>query len=224
MISTTQLSESIEVMTEPQPSTQAGEQPAIEQQAITRLKQGNVAGLAVLVEQYQVKAVHAALLIVRDQAIAEDIVQDAFLQAYRKIDQFDERRPFGPWFLRSVINSAIKAAMRQQRTVSLDLQAKEDGLAEWLIHPGPGPEDWAEKTEIREAIWQALEQLTPDQRAAVVLRYYLEEDEQAIVRELGRPLTSIKWWLHAARQRLRKILLPLRATALDGQEVNDEQK
>jgi hypothetical protein len=67
-------------------------------------------------------------------------------------------------------------------------------------------------------IWNALEQLTPDQRAAVVLRYYLEEDEQAMVQELGRPLTTIKWWLHAARQRLRQILLPLQKTALDGQE------
>lgn len=222
MIRARHLSEGIEVMTEPQPSTPAGEWPAVEQQAITHLKQGNVAGLAVLVQQYQVKAVHAALLIVRDQATAEDIVQDAFLQTYRKIGQFDERRPFGPWFLRSVIHSAIKAAERQQRAVSLE--AEEDGWAEWLIHPGPGPEAWVEKTEIRKAIWHALEQLTPDQRAAVVLRYYLEEDEQAMVRELGRPLTTIKWWLHAARQRLRQILLPLRTTALDGQEVNHEQE
>ncbi len=224
MIRARQLSEGIEVMTEPQPTTPAGERLAVEQQAITHLKQGNVAGLAVLVHQYQVKAVHAALLIVRDQATAEDIVQDAFLQAYRKIGQFDERRPFGPWFLRSVIHSAIKAAERQLRAVSLEAQAEADGWAEWLIHPGPGPEAWAEKTEIREAIWNALEQLTPDQRAAVVLRYYLEEDEQAMVRELGRPLTTIKWWLHAARQRLRQILQPLRATELDGQEVNHEQE
>jgi len=224
MIRARQLSEGIEVMTEPQPSTPAGERLAVEQQAISHLKQGNVAGLAVLVQQYQVKAVHAALLIVRDQATAEDIVQDAFLQAYRKIGQFDERRPFGPWFLRSVIHSAIKAAGRQRRAVSLEAQAEEAELAEWLIHPGPGPEAWAEKTEIRKAIWNALEQLTPDQRAAVVLRYYLEEDEQAMVRELGRPLTTIKWWLHAARQRLRQILQPLRATELDGQEVNHEQE
>ena len=224
MIRARQLSEGIEVMTEPQPSTPAVHRPAAEQQAITLLKQDNVAGLSVLVQLYQVKAVHAALLIVRDQATAEDIVQDAFLQAYRKISQFDERRPFGPWFLRSVIHSAIKAARRQQRAVSLEAQAEEDGLAEWLIHPGSGPEAWAEKTEIREAIWHALEQLTPDQRAAVVLRYYLEEDEQAMVRELGRPLTTIKWWLHAARQRLRQILLPLRTTELDSQEVNHEQE
>lgn len=224
MIRAIQLSEGIEVMTEPQPSMPAGEWPAVEQQAITHLKQGNVAGLAVLVQKYQVKAVHAALLIVRDQATAEDIVQDAFLQAYRKIGQFDERRPFGPWFLRSVIHNAIKTAERQQRTVSLEAQAEETGLAEWLIQPGPGPEAWAEETDIRDSIWKALEQLSPNQRAAVVLRYYLEEDEQAMVRELGRPLTTIKWWLHAARQRLRQILLPIRTTDLDGQEANHEQE
>ena len=224
MIRARQLSEGIEVMTQPQPSTPAGERLAVEQQAIHQLKQGNVAGLAVLVQLYQVKAVHAALLIVRDQATAEDIVQDAFLQAYRKIGQFHDHRPFGPWFLRSVIHSAIKAADLQQRAVSLEAMAEEDGFAEWLIHPEPGPEAGAEKTEIQEAIWQALEQLTPNQRAAVVLRYYLEEDEQAMVRELGRPLTTIKWWLHAARQRLRQILAPLRTTEVDRKEINHEQE
>ena len=61
-----------------------------EQQAISRLKQGDLGGLEILVRHYQVKAVYAAYLIVRDLKLAEDIVQSAFLQAAQKIHQFDE--------------------------------------------------------------------------------------------------------------------------------------
>ena len=59
------------------------------------------------------RAIRAAYLIVRDRALAEDLVQTAFLRAYDRIGQFDPSRPFAPWFLRSVVNDAVKAAMRR---------------------------------------------------------------------------------------------------------------
>ena len=80
-----------------------------EQKAIARLKRGDISGLEALVRKYQVQAVRAAYLIIRDRALAEDIVQAAFLRAYERIGQFDAGRPFGPWFLRSVVNDAVKA-------------------------------------------------------------------------------------------------------------------
>ncbi len=86
---------------------------AAEQQAIRLLQQGNIEGLETLVQAYQVRAVHTAVLITHERQLAEDVVQDAYLQAYRKIAQFDERRPFGPWFLKIVINAARKAAQRK---------------------------------------------------------------------------------------------------------------
>jgi RNA polymerase sigma-70 factor, ECF subfamily len=55
--------------------------------------------------------VRAACLITRDVALAEDVVQEAFLQAYRSIRHFDLSRPFGPWFMRSVVHAAVKAAL-----------------------------------------------------------------------------------------------------------------
>ena len=161
-------------------------------------------------------------MIVGDQGTAEEIVQEAFLQAYRKIDQFDDRRPFGPWFLRSVIHAALKAAARQKRVEPLEEPQDGRYAAEWLIDPGLGPQEIAETAEVREAIWQALAQLTPDQRAAVVLRYFLDESENEMIQELNRPLTTVKWWLHAARQRLRKILRPSHDSETDCQEVDRE--
>src|SRR5512147_1723218 len=94
-----------------------------------------------LVKHHQVRAVSAAYLIVRDPLLAEDIVQEAFLRAAEKIDQFDESRPFGPWFLRSVINVSIKAARKQKRFIRLDEASDEEvkNVANWLIDPDPHP-------------------------------------------------------------------------------------
>jgi RNA polymerase sigma-70 factor (ECF subfamily) len=218
----------IDAMTRSDPSAPAENRLATDQPAITCLKQGDLTGLATLVQYYQVEAVHAALLIVWDRGTAEEIVQEAFLQAYRKIGQFDDHRPFGPWFLRIVINAALKAADRQKRSVPID--EAEDGrrgtdsrVAEWLIDPCPGPEELAETDEMRETVWQALEQLTPDQRAAVVLRYFLDQDEREMIQALDRPLTTVKWWLHAARKRLRKLLHPIDHGESERQEVVDRE-
>ena len=179
-------------------------------QAIARLKRDDLGGLEALVCRYQVQAVHAAYLIVRDRPLAEDVAQSAFLRAAEKIGQFDDHRPFGPWFLRSVVNAALKAAKRQQRLVSLEADPQGAGfpLAEWLADPAPCPEALAETEETRQAIWQALGQLSPEQRAAIVLRHFLEMSEAEMTAELQRPPSTIKWWLHTARQRIRKLLRP----------------
>jgi len=129
-----------------------------EQQAIAQLKQGDPAGLTGLVKLYQVRAVHAALLIVRDQGVAEQIVQDAFLQAYRKIEQFDERRPFGPWFLRSVIHAALKTTAREARFEPLEepdgdgAARSAGGSAAWWMDPDFSPPERAEQAELRKAL------------------------------------------------------------------------
>src|SRR3954452_14569352 len=80
-----------------------------EREAIARLAGGDISGLELLVSRYQVQAVRAAYLVCRDSALAEDIVQSAFLRAYSHIDQFDPTRPFGPWFMKIVVNDALKA-------------------------------------------------------------------------------------------------------------------
>lgn len=217
------LDKGTDIMTCTNPTTSA-ERLANEQQAIAQLKHGNLAGLALLVETYQVQAVHAALLIIGDRGTAEEVVQEAFLRAYRKINQFDDRRPFGPWFLRSVVNAALKTAVKQKRAESLEEPQNGSRAAEWLIDPGPGLQEIAETAEVREAIWQAMEQLSPDKRAAVVLRYFLDESENEMIQELNRPRTTVKWWLYAARQRLRQILQPFHATEMESQEVECEQE
>lgn len=211
----------IDVMTPSQPSSQT-DQLAAEQQAIAQLKQGDIAGLAELVQIYQAEAVHAALLIVRDQGQAEEVVQEAFVRAYRKIGQFDERRRFAPWFLRIVINAAIKTASANNRMEPLDEPQGGDRAVEWLIDPHSGPPEIAEKAELNEAVWRALGQLSPHQRAVVVMRYFLDESEAEMGRGLQRPGSTIKWWLYDARQRLKRMLRPFHEE--HDEEVGHEQQ
>ena len=182
-----------------------------EQKAIARLKRGDISGLEALVRKYQVQAVRAAYLITRDHALAEDIVQTAFLRAYERIGQFDAGQPFGPWFLRSVVNDAVKAAARRERQVSLEAssEGEETSLAELLADPSPGPDELAETAEVRQAVWAALGRLPPAQRAMIVLCYYLNLSEAEMADELACPPGTVKWRLYAARKRLRTLLRPL---------------
>ncbi len=182
-----------------------------ERQAITHLRRGDISGLETLVRMYQVRAIRAAYLVVRDRALAEGIVQSAFVRVYDRIAQFDHNRPFEPWFLKSVINDSLKAMTRQERHESLeqDIEGEEMAWANRLIDSTPGLLEMVESTEIQRIIWEALDKLSPNQRAAVVLRYYLDFSEAEMTKELKRPSGTIKWLLHAARERLRDLLSPL---------------
>jgi RNA polymerase sigma-70 factor (ECF subfamily) len=178
-----------------------------ESSAIMRLKQGDISGLEFLVHRYQVKALRVAYLITQDRELAQDIVQTTFLRVCRRIDQFDATRPFAPWFLRIVANDAVKAMTRRRRHLSLDAETVTgQTLAEMLPNPAPGPVSAAEAAELREEVWQALEALSPEQRAAIVLRYYLDFSEQELAAELDIPRGTVKWRLFAARKQLRTLL------------------
>jgi RNA polymerase sigma-70 factor (ECF subfamily) len=172
-----------------------------EDEAIRRLRRGDIAGLEALVRLYQLPALRAAYLIVRERAVAEDVVQTAFVRVYDRIAGFDATRPFGPWFLKSVVNDAIKAASRRAREV-LTPAAFE------CQDPQPTPELAWEHAETADEVWAALGRLSPTHRAAIVQRYYLGLSEAEIAANQAVASTTIKARLHAARARLRAFLQP----------------
>ena len=177
-----------------------------ERGAIERLQRGDIGGLEALVRAHQARAVQAAYLILRDRAAAEDVAQGAFVRAYERVGTFDASRPFGPWFMRVVVNDAVKAAARRERAVSL---GGDGDPAAWLSDPDKGPQELAEEAEQRDGVWAALAKLPPAQRAAVVQRYYLGMSEAEMAREGdGTPPGTIGWRLHAARKALSRALRP----------------
>ena len=85
-------------------------------------------------------------------------MQDSFLQAYRAIRGFDETRPFEPWFLRSVVNAAVKTMQRSARHVQVGEDADESLLAE-LAARVESVEAQVESIEVQNQIWDAMQKL-----------------------------------------------------------------
>jgi RNA polymerase sigma-70 factor (ECF subfamily) len=186
-----------------------------EKAAVLRLQQGELDGLERLVHAYYFPAVRAAYLILRDRDQAEDVVQSTFLDLPAKIRQYDPERPFRAWFMRCVVNAALNAARVNRRQVSLESFDETQALraVQSFVPQQTSPEAAAEAQELRSLVWQALEALTPNQRAAIVMRYYLGLSQAEMVAEMDSPASSIKWWLHSARRRLRELLAPVQSSA-----------
>jgi RNA polymerase sigma-70 factor (ECF subfamily) len=176
-----------------------------EQEAIERLKRGDIGGLETLAQVYQVKAVRTAYLITRDIELAEDIVQDAFVRVHNAIRGFDSTRPFEPWFLRIVVHASVKASQKLARQVQLDDDVEEDAFTR-LASQMETVESQVEAVEFQKHIWDAMQRLSPRQRAVIVQRYFLDMSEKEMATELEAAPGTIKWLLNAARERLRALL------------------
>ncbi len=180
-----------------------------EREAVALLQRGDISGLETLVRLYHARAVRAAYLVTRDLDTAQDLAQAAFLRAYERIGRFDAQRPFGPWFLKGVLRDSVKAATTRGRQVSLETVASGSGppLPELADSDAEPAALWAQR-ETAEAVMAALAELPPQERAAIVQRYYLGLSEAEMARAAGRPAGTVKSRLHAARGRLRSLLQP----------------
>lgn len=174
-------------------------------QAIRRLKAGDSSGLETLIARYQNKAVRTACLVTRLEPLAEDVVQDAFIRFYERARYFDETRAFEPYFLRMVVNLALNALEKGKHEVTINDELDTPKLASLLAHAA-SVEDQAAYAQLRREIAQALDELSPRQRAVVVYRYYLEMSEKEMTDALDIAPGTVKWLLNAARTRLRTLL------------------
>jgi RNA polymerase sigma-70 factor, ECF subfamily len=173
-------------------------------QAIRRLKRGDIGGLECLIARYQGKALRTAFLITHNEPMAEDVVQDAFIRFYQRAKFFNEARPFEPYFLRSVVNAALNCIEREKKG-----QYFPDGDTselENLLEEAASVEEQVEFNTLKWQIAEALTDLSPRQRAAIVQRYYLEMSEREISEALDSPPGTVKWLLNAGRARLRVLL------------------
>ena len=194
-----------------------GDTPAEREETdtIRRCQQGDIASLGWLVARYQVRGVRLAYLLTGDHELADDIVQDSFLLAYRGIKRFRLGEPFAPWFFRIVTNTArqqLRYARRRQE-VSLDTLMPEDtaeqqagARADAMLTSRADPADRAERAETRAALLAALDTLPHKQREAVVLRYYIGYSDPQIAKILGCRLGAVQQRLHAGRASLQQAI------------------
>ncbi len=173
-------------------------QPEVERRErawVRDAQRGSAAALEHLFRAHWPRAYRAALVVVGDAAAAEDIAQESFLAAVRALDQFDRRRPFGPWLHRIVVNRSIDWA--RARTLRRELDA------------GSAPEPAAPTRELAGRAGElaaALSELGPEHRAVVVLRYLLEYTPGEIAELLDLPRGTVNSRLRRGLDRLEEAL------------------
>jgi RNA polymerase sigma-70 factor (ECF subfamily) len=143
-------------------------------------QQGSVSDLEALFRHHWPKAYRAAYLVVHDSEAAEDIAQESFLAAVRGLDQFDRRRPFGPWLHKIVVNRAIDWSRARDHR-------RESGSAALELLAAPAPPD----NPHAQTLAAALAGLSPEHRAVIVLRHLLEYTPGEIAELLGLPRGTV---------------------------------
>ena len=153
--------------------------------------------------RYQEVAFRVAYLIVRDEAEAQDVTQEAFVRAYRALGRFDARLPLRPWLLRIVTNLAMNSRRGSHRRDAMSERYKRDSDLERYV---PSPESAVLAKEQARLVWQAVGALRPQEQTLLYLRYFVgaSEDETAVA--IGRPVGTVKSRLHRALRRLRGVI------------------
>jgi RNA polymerase sigma factor (sigma-70 family) len=161
----------------------------------------DVEDFSVFYEATYQAAFRTALGIVRDPALAADVTQEAYIAAYEHRDRFRGDAPGQAWLHRIVVNQAL-SAVRRQRPVVREVSV-----------PNPGQPDDARAIADRLALFAALDELTPRQRAAVILRYYHDYDYATIGRILDTTSSNVGAMLSRALDRLKAELEPAQPAA-----------
>lgn len=177
-----------------------------EHRAIQRLKRGDIRGLEWLVNQFHEDATKVACLITGDLQQAEDVVQQSFLDIYDAIETFDDGRPFRPWFLRCVSNKSVRKAQEMTRQVPLEVEAPETNFLDLLESEDQAVEDQIEFSELVGQLEKAIFCLNPQQREAIIQRYFLDMSEKEMAQNLALPRGTVKWLLYEARKSLHALL------------------
>jgi RNA polymerase sigma factor (sigma-70 family) len=173
-----------------------------EAEAIARASAGDAAAFGALVERHQEVAFRAAWLVVRDPALAEDVAQDAFVRAYRRIGTFRAGEPFRPWLLRIVTNLALNEVRARGRRAGLLARA----TALTSRDPAPSPDVRAVAGDDAAALLRAIGELPADDRTILHLRFFLDLPEREIAAAIGKPAGTVKSRLHRATRRLRAVV------------------
>jgi RNA polymerase sigma-70 factor (ECF subfamily) len=176
-----------------------------EAQAIRRLKKGDIGGMEELVVLHQQKALRTACLITRDEETAKDAVQEAFLRIYQRIRFFDESKPFEPYLLRSVVNTAINLAEKRSKEVGLEEDLPRADV-QLLFTRAASTEDEVEYRQLKQEILEGISKLSPRERAVIIERYYLDLSEKEMADMHDVAPGTVKWILNAARKKLRTFM------------------
>lgn len=168
---------------------------------------GRSAAFGELVRRYQDRLFHTAYRLTGNAEDAQDVLQEAFLSAYQALEGFKGDSLFFTWLYRIAVNTAI--TLRRKRRVAVSIHAGPEGSSaaeppDLSAESRPGYA--LERAEEEQVIQEALNRLSPEHRAILVLKEIEGQKYEAIAEILGVPIGTVRSRLHRARLELRELL------------------
>ena len=171
-------------------------------EAVARSCDGDLDAYGVLVARYTLRAHRAAFLLGAGEE-SDDVVQEAFVKAFRHLSRFRAGEPFAPWLLRIVANETknLTRSRRRRTALALRVSAADPGVT-----TADGPADKVLAAERRTQLVAAVNALPDRERRVLVCRYFLDLSEAETAQVLGWPLGSVKSRTPRALTRLHGLL------------------
>ncbi len=184
-----------------------GDTPLVE-----RLRRGDEAAFASLVEQFGPRMLAATRRILVQEEEAQDAVQEAFFQAFRALGQFSGQSSLGTWIHRIAINAALmrlRSKKRRPESSIEDLLPKFDGGGHQIdAQTWADPESVCSAEEMKRIVRRGIEELPESFRTVLVLRDIEELDTEETAQLIGISSNAVKVRLHRARQALKTLIEP----------------
>lgn len=178
---------------------------------VARVQHADTNAFAVLMRRYNRRLYRTARAILKDDAAAEDAVQEAYVAAFRHIGEFRGDAQLGTWLTRIVVNEALQALRRTRReqvVVLFDEPPEERNDADNLpdsLAPGT-PEKMMLRAEMRRLIERKIDELPEGYRTVFVLREVEDLTVEETALALGIPEPTVRSRLFRAKARLREAL------------------
>lgn len=184
--------------------------------AVAQVQAGDGNAFRVLVERHSQTIFRVAFRMTGKEEDAEEVVQEAFLRAYRSIGRFEARSNFGTWVYRIAVNCALdlleKRKHRQEQSITHD--EADDGPPIQLVASNPGPDRQLYSSELQRKVAAALAELTPVERIAFSMRHF----EHCSIGEIGKTLNvregAAKNTVFRAVKKMRRALEPAMRSAV----------
>lgn len=167
-----------------------------EQGLIAQALDGDERAYEALINRYKNGLYRHCFRFVRDEDEAEDVAQEAFIEAFVHLDRFNPQFRFSTWLYKIATNLALMR-LRKRRNVRMD----EDEL-DCIMSDLPGAEDLAMQRELREAV----DALPFNYRTVVAMHYWQGKSYSEIALHLGTSIGSIKGWMSRAKKQLKEVL------------------
>ncbi|MDO8653406.1 MAG: RNA polymerase sigma factor RpoE [Undibacterium sp.] len=191
----------------------------IDQLLVERVQRGDKKAFELLVSKYQRKLMRLVLRLVRDQAEAEDVVQESFIKAYRALANFRGDSAFYTWLYRIGINTAknylVSQGRRAPTSTDADIEEAETFIDADGLRDINTPESLLASKQIAETVNAAMMSLPEELRNAITLREIEGLSYDEIAEVMLCPIGTVRSRIFRAREAIAEKLRPLLGTTLD---------